>query len=697
MVERSKFFPMSPFFYAVINTRNHLFSIVITLTPVLLALSCHHENETDYFISSKRDLVVTLGDAGFKLSNWRSFAFFQINQDGFPIPINGRYKDDNKKLSLELDLSLALGTRLSKADQITGISPETNTVLRQKTSWHGKTVKSLRFELRPRINDELVTQKVWYGQNLIPISQLELASNASEVKSKLVIKMIEVGFAKIYVVDAASNPIQGAKLTPILESTTDLGFGKVSLSLYDPYRPVRSETNIGGYSQVGPLYIEDDNSHFRVHAWAPGYCSYVSEPFIYSALGEKAPQIVLKTCNNQKGSSLRADFASQENVYQEFYDGQEFKVAYTNQDKLSLRIDHPMEIPNSGFTVRIYESFTYPFQSAPIFEHIYEKFESEVSIPTPIAFNTGSALNGSFSIEVSPISNSEIIQNDPVRLLAKKNIGKPGVEFIESIVISNNTGAKNIISGTDKGEFYISSALCKNGDSLGFSNNFQESFFSPCQESKAFFKSKDVKFFRDLALEGGYERIKIYLKDRYGNISDDDPEANNEKEIYIDYGEPTISSQSLKLGIQAGFFQANQISGSGTDLDPYIFSQDDPLIIQASQLQNYKFGFSKPANCKLSYGTSKDGDNSSSLGLEISGFSINPDVLNQIHTCKNSDSTKLIEIVDQMIEFPNEAEQSAKFKLKIIDSADNHSQVHTINIPACTQSLVPQNHICWSP
>lgn len=664
---------------------------------IISTIGCHHENETEYYVNSKRELTVGLGNAAFNLRIPPSFSFFQINNDGFGVPINGRYANDHKKLSLDLDLNLALNQSLSVADQIAGLTAKTNTTLLEESSWHGKTSKSLRFELRPALEEEKLTQKLWYSQSTVPISHLEFASNTSKINSKLRIELVEVGFAKFYVHDTLGNAIQGAKLTPLLESTTDLGFGNTSLSLHDPYRPVRSATNIHGFAQVGPLYISDEKAHFRVHAWAPGYCSYITEPVLYSGLGEAAPQIMLKKCDEREGVLFTAEFSNMENTYREFHDLKEYNIAYTNQDELRIRIDHHLEIPSSGFIVKIFEGFTYPYQSDPIFEHKYERFESEISIPTPIAFKTGSALSGSFSIDILTNNNSESKQNESTRLLAKKNIGKPSLEFLDSIIIGNNTGAKNIISGTDKGEFFIRSEMCKDGNSLGFMNNFQEYFFSLCEDLKANFKSKEIQLFRDLEQQGGYERIKVYLKDKFGNISDDDPNGNNEKQIFVDYGEPEINSLSLKLGIQIGFIQIEQIIGSGTNLDPYQFNSEETLILQAKQLQNYRFGFSKPANCLLSKGSIKDGEGSLNTGLEISGFLVNPEISDQTYGCQTSDTTNMITIEDQMLEFPMQTDQNALFKLQIIDSAGNQSQPYTINIPSCSQIVPEGTHVCWSP
>ncbi|NRA45493.1 MAG: hypothetical protein HRU09_11115 [Oligoflexales bacterium] len=660
-------------------------------------MSCHHENETDYFIDSERELIINLAEPSFNLSNLPTLSFFQIDSNGMPVAVSGEYVDSAKQLRLELDLELALGTDLSKADQIVGITPETNTSLLQESSWHGETLRSLRFELRPEL-DNLASQTVWHGQDTVPISHLEFASNSSEINAELNIQLIEVGYAKVFAFDSLGQAIKGAILTPILESNTDLGFGPVSLSLHDPYRPVRSITNEEGYSQVGPLYIGDENAQFRVHAWAPGFCSYVSEPILFSEISEEnSPKIVLNKCTNELEGPFKIAFAEEESTFKEFYDLIEYDVAYTNQDQIKIRLDHLDELPRSGFSIKVYESFAYPFQSAPIFEHSYEKFESKISIPTPIAFTTGSALSGSFTVEVIPKEPNQPEQS--MRLLAKKSISRPGLDYLNSLVISSRNGNENIISGSEAGEFVINSEGCNDGDSLGFINTLQDAFFSLCKDGKAVFKSVDVRFLRDEDKQGSYERVKIYLKDRYNNISEDDPDNRNEIQIFVDYGAPEIDEVNLKMGIQLGFYQRDLIAGSGSNLDPYLFSTDRTLELQASNLQDYSFGFTRPSNCRLTNGSSQDGQEFSNLGLQISEFAIGPATSSsdQVNPCHNTENTNLISLNSDMFVFPAEPGQDAFFEFRVIDLAGNISNSYSAKIPACSDSLPIQTHACWKP
>ena len=686
---------MDPFLCAAIRKGIYPVKAMIALCLSLVLINCHHEDETDYFIDSKRELTINLAEPSFNLNNWSSFSFFQISENGLRVPMNGHYVDADKQLKLELDLNLGLDSKLSKADQIAGLSAASNTVLLQDSTWHGETSQSFRVELKPNLDQDLITQKVWYYQNTIPISHLELASNSSEIKSELTLKLIEVGFVKARAVDTQGAPIEGALITPILESQTDLGFGQVSLSFHNPYRPVRSKTDKEGHNHVGPIYTDDESAQFRLHAWAPGYCSFVSEPIMFSDIGEKSPIVTLQRCTDDNENAFIASFAKKENTSKEYYDLIEYDLAYTNQDQISLRIDHLKEIPDSGFRVRVYENFAYPYQSDPIFEHEYERFESEISIPTPIAFSTGSALSGSFSIEISPLVTEPSFST---RLLAKKSINLPDLDFLDSFTIVNNTDSENIVSGRDDGEFYLVSERCQEGESLGFTNTIKEAFFAPCEEGRASFKSSEVNFLRDVDRQGGFERIKVYLKDRYGNISENAPESGNEIQIFVDYGIPEINSQSLKLGIQFGFTHIDNILGSGTDLDPYVFPYEDVLVIQAGQMQNYRFGFNKPSNCRLATGSSQDGETSSNLGLEISSFSIQSESSSKVHPCqKGLDETNLIGIDENTIEFPVEPEQDATLTLVVIDLAGNRSAPHTVSIPACGEVLPAQTHACWAP
>ena len=181
---------MNSYLRATTRPYHLLFRVTVVLLTLSLSMSCHHENETDYFIDSERELIINLAEPSFNLSNLPTLSFFQIDSNGMPVAVSGEYVDSAKQLRLELDLELALGTDLSKADQIVGITPETNTSLLQESSWHGETLRSLRFELRPEL-DNLASQTVWHGKDTVPISHLEFASNSSEINAELNIQLID--------------------------------------------------------------------------------------------------------------------------------------------------------------------------------------------------------------------------------------------------------------------------------------------------------------------------------------------------------------------------------------------------------------------------------------------------------------------------------------------------------------------------
>jgi hypothetical protein len=331
----------------------------------------------------------------------------------------------------------------------------------------------------------------------------------------------------------------------------------------------------------------------------------------------------------------------------------------------------------------------------------------------PTIFDASNDQNGNFTIIITSKLASGDTGSAPSQILyGKKNVSKPGISFMNSISVLSSELEEGVISGLNEASFTVSSDYCADGYEIGIAIGLNDVIYKECTNNFATFNSNIIPFSGLADLDGGNEELKIFLKDKYGNISDDDILSRNSVNVHIDFGKPSVSINdfSVRMGITLN----SESKGSNTE--PYFFPlgelvdiTTDTTIITPATITDFVFRFAAPFKCR-SILTSEDGSSANHLGDTIKGFYLTNNSSSEIPSdytaCTTSEfrDVNYIEVAQDRnltsndITFPIDTSQDATFVLKFIDLAGNITKDYLeISIPACPVDVetVEGTPICW--
>jgi hypothetical protein len=354
-------------------------------------------------------------------------------------------------------------------------------------------------------------------------------------------------------------------------------------------RPVFVKTGEDGTAFIGPLDASVELTRYHILALADGYCTYLSAPSNNFSLIEKTPPVViLRTCADQSGGSNALVPSFPEKLKYLKIDGRD--VVHTKDDSLFLRIDSLT--PNlRGAKVEVFETDNKFEPSLEAIEGAREVsiFQSEFSIPLPKIFKKTDSTEGKFIIKVSrsTASSDNADAFPPLVIFGHKKVGPPSRDLLmkvnlavpveveevggtidevddwTNVKIVSVSGHTNVVPGLAGSTFTMQSPICNDGDSLGFSipaYSMIEPVFKECVKGVATFTAEEAGFIQraaKIAQAGGRQRWNVFMKDKFGNVSEslDDPNAISPKRlnvvtVIIDTGRPVITDddQSVLLG-----------------------------------------------------------------------------------------------------------------------------------------------------
>ena len=555
--------------------------------------------------------------------------------------------------------------------------------------------------------------KTSYVQFPVPLLQSDLLAAKQELKIDSSIKLEEVAYQTIKVIDLdTGDPIEGASVIAIVNDYLPTeNDGREAIWRSDIFRPIIQKTDNSGLTTLLPLKNITENSNFTVIAYGPGYCTYLSEPQLFST--ETIPEIKLRACSfaDETTEGFVVNFHPEELTYTDNVGGEDRLVAYTPLREMRVRVDSYSPVLR-GLQIRVTESHdlggtensslgTVVLSSKPD-KYIY-KFNSELTIDLALLFQYNGTDNGEYIVRIlgEEVPLSEDADEKLIaHMYGSKNTDAPSIEFASNVTIRGPV-KENVLSGKSESEFYVSSKLCTSGFELGVGD-----IFKPCDENgEATFTIGEVSLVNKSNQIGGNETLKVFLKNRYKLISKDDHLERNHFTVFVDYGDPSF--ESMEIGKDFGF--ANAGDQKGSEDFPYVYpigilsgGSTNTIIISKSNLSDSVLRFPSAAKCIYKGVAAQEGSilgDNTGVTIESIAIASSEDGLNSASfvSCVDGETARDISLDASFISFPADATGDAELYLLITDPAGHRSPATRFTIPACPAnvSTTEGTAFCW--
>ena len=474
------------------------------------------------------------------------------------------------------------------------------------------------------------------------------------------------------------------------------GEGKRPAWEFDGVRPSLVKSDNEGRAFLYPVTLTAGIGSMKYYLQKDGYCPFASpKKLIKIEQGGKEEEIRLTSCKNDD-KAIRIRPADNGNTtipsYEENIRGKKLLVHYTNSPEIFLRLDTPNRV-SGDVRVSLHEGLDYT-DSNPLLDIIQPQFESIVEIDLRVSFSGESKENGSFTIKVSTKDGLTGL------FYGKKNVDIPDHAPLADATLESIAGVPGVISGRN-GMSFVVKAECPDEFSMGVGvlDSDQIEFF-PCKDNKATIESNSVNFSGKRDQSGGLDTVRLFMRDKYYNVSKDDPIRSNHKEVFVDFGLPDLTVNRPSFAIGFGFIDSDYLpsSGSGTELSFHYFygnaenASESGLPIPIREIieaGGAKVVFSQPRNCKQNINTDEDGSDDGDEGAIIQSFAITApgEAVSEWLECSDGTATTSHSINSS--QFPG-----GEFDLHIKDGAGHISQPSRYNISSCDTATESEVY-CW--
>ena len=704
----------------------HPFSVFLSFSFICLFLlsffflpltGCRSDHGRIYWVDESRNVKIDFekNDADFS-----GYKMNLINQQGIRVSLEEfQFGDSDINFRMEDD-NIIKGSGYSLAEIVTAMGDKL-------PEYPERSAAVARVEIIP---DQLAgnSGKVSYSQFAIPLLKSELLAAGQEVLVRQTIKMAEVSFQKVMVLDLESGlPIANASVISVISGSykEEVSGQNIAAWKSELYRPIRALTDSSGEAILLPLSHElGDNSAYSIISWADGYCTYVSNEINLN--DAEIPVIKLLKCSDADSSTIgfKTRFSGDYQVFNDPISGSDTveQVGYISERSARIRVDSLSPIMR-GIKVRITEKHIQDGEENPSIPLInYDdqrnpgkfKFYSDIVFNAPFLFSYNNQENGEFLVHIfssfADIETSVNDSNQAKKFYFKKHTTAPDHSFMDSIKIRGMV-QEGVISGQSGTRFFIDSDECMDGMEIGLAEIGGDPFFRPCINNTAIFEKSMIIFFEDADKSGGKKILNMYLKDRYKLVSVDDLIHNkNQMAVFIDYGTPDLQELPLTLGLDFGFTYHG--SEKGTDVSPFEFAsgrlnngRSDTVIIRPSDSSNnVVLRSASPSHCKTNSGpglSDLDGVNTDDRGRMINKWKIakNEALLESgiWHNCSEDGLSVDIPVNSEHINFPENKSNNAEFVLKVMDAAGHESVAFRYMIPPCPTSVETTSGtaVCW--
>ncbi len=606
---------------------------------------------------------------------------YNISKDGVQTaPID--YSAETHFFSFTLSLNTLIKTdELGVIDRITSMGRNNVPTDFAPGDFAQKPLGFGRMQIWGDMNNENQTLSLYDG--LIPVSRSSILS-AKDSFALGQVYLAAAGFADVTVVASDGSPIEGASVAIInLDSTRPI-------RLWDEqnFPPSFVLTNDLGKAAPYGINTSGNEPNFQVVAFKDGYCPYLSFPRVYDAQVYQEFSITLNACSENRplAGELRAFFADEVNTLSMQDDAfGTADVAQISATEVTLRLD-PQNLDLRPLTFNIYEG--YETTGSVLTQKVLNTFSSEITLDIPALFSNNSA-NGTFTIEIISRRNElDYSQGEvkPYLLYGKKYTIKP-ILLNALFTVSNQFASENIISGRSGVSFKVEVKNCGEGESIAILDELQVdtskvNFFSCSAAGLVTIPGDSIGY--DLEATGS-KRLKFFIKDIFGNISEDDPvNKENRRTVYVDFSPPDIDLNPLVVGKKINnlgeFGFAPKTAAKGTNAQAYIF--DNTLFITPATISDFVLRFSKPSKCLLlEPGGGGDGSDNRIAWFDIAGTEESPDPTNAGALCGDDLTFNAGDIL-----FPSSSSENATLRLQVFDAAANISEPVLYTVAPCPVS-----------
>lgn len=681
--------------------RNHSstcgnFLRVFVLLGLFILSQCKSEKKT-VLSSDTKTLVVSINN--LEATDPTNFKIYLIDENDELVELMGATYDPERGLFTAPFRSNQL-TDLSNPSELEKYIPP---LIKEVSSSY---LDGNRNRFRIAIGSETVGQTTSiakFGQFFVNISEQDKLSDDSIIANRR-IGLEEVGMPAVLVRDLLSgNPVENAKVAIFSSNTILENENQVPIWTVDYFRPIIIRTNAQGLATGRPVSIKAEDSAFQILAYADGYCSHFSATNRFST-DTPTYSIELLPCSEDQ-QTYKLAFDASEAIFTDNLESSEQEFLYTNTSSASLRID--TRFPYYGQLKLLTTEVTENDLNRDIkiaAEQIIQPMNGPISARIPIIFDTTGTENGVFAIQVQDVNNENKTSN---RLYGRKQTFSPNLLFTDTLALKSSQGVDNILSGKAGIMFNISSNACIEGAELGVAEAGSAPTFKPCVLNQASFDPSELALSTSESQLTVELSLEFYIKDRYKNISNDDPTDLHTRQITVDYGAPRLSTNSIQLQVSIGIIETST-AATGTVDNPYNFAlgeldglETDTVILSGATLSNFKIGFSSPSFCITE---SYEGDGLANLEASRAVHRFRISSQNDIATgleslCQANNAAQTIDLSSDIITFPSEQTEPLSIYLFVIDAAGNESEGFSIEVPSCTgnERTTPGTPICWEP
>jgi len=596
------------------------------------------------------------------------------------------------------------GRGLSAAESLASlgqISPETN---RDGRSFRKSEFGYLRFEIFSGLENNQSSFLPLYVQRWLPLPALSRFSQNDTLSLESdSIEPVQVSLVRARVLGAQSRPLEGALVTVVPlqnKSTREADAELLDFTREVNFTPIGTRTDGEGKVSLWPVPSDAQGKKlFQVIASADGYCTSTSLPAVAKENNSEVVLQLQECSGEQKNSkdpswdvSLTTQIAQLEAATATLPLG----TYLTNADSVELEFKSKSSVKR-GFRVRIFEG-TKP-EGTLLSQQLFRVYSPRIRVALPTSFKDRTSTRGSFVVLVESLLSEKDVENglkSPRAIFTfDKIVRNLSTVFSSRFQVIGATGVENVIAGDVNLPFVVKYLDCSAGMkfAISFSDNFN--FAAPlvwqtCQPQGNTMTLSELGL--TLTAAGGFKNAAFFLKDRYENVSRDDPQnsINRRSNIWFDSGTPDLSGVDL-----------------GTELDVVLSNTPLPLTtkpaavqIQPATVSQYVLAFRQNA-CTAVPGIDAiaDGvDPSLGRGQKINKIFIGtPQTNAQMLISSVSCETAGYALSETRVQFPDAASNSpATFLLTVFDLAGNPA-TRTYSIPRCTGGAAPAENVCWSP
>ena len=676
---------------------NALFKL-LRLPLVLGGVACGPLHKADYLVSEAMAVKgqVLLG-ADLASSNLQ-FALVDTNSGQRNVITDQVTLTESTAGAVDFSLSLSLQRMnplgiepLGERIAAMGLALDVRRVLGGRLTFERRPLGFYRLEVYGP--SQYVTKgNKFYRTFILPVLKSHAAGGADawEVSAGQNISLQQAGTVKVIVKNESGQGIQSAQVVAWSED----GFEQDSQGkkLWPQWfrggvRPVVATTGSDGSAVMFPVTEGTTAKKYAIAAWAPGFCTAVTDEQLYSPLITANDTVVtLKTCvdaNQTSDSATAAQWLAEWKGTTGPITGEaaDRTFLFTNGSQAVVKMA-ALNIGLRPVKVRIFEGTT--LTSEPRSVSDFDTWRSALTLDIPTSFTLPGGQkseNGIFTVEMRPVGDDGA---SPVLLYGSRSTTRPVVDasVAGTYTVLSATGVEGVVSCNETAAltFQVKSNQCQDGAQMGvllgeFNSNYTGIKYAECYNNAAQFNVTDV-ITAATGTSGGVKKLKIFLKDKYGNTSENSSTSLNWMDVYADYGVPDLSLQAVPFQSRMGLAATG--ASKGTDVAPYVFGN---VSVSAATAGTFVLRFAAPGECK--HDTPSGADGTGPLGVKLARFGVvAPGGAETWAACG--------EDIPLGAEHFTVAAGAATLAVRVQDAAGHLSQPYSYDIPAC-----PATPACW--